>query len=185
MSGLESKKRYSYWFAALGVLFFIYMTLGISRPVLNYLIERNLRGLVVFVLLGAFFACIVYSVIKYNLLTKRNWPFFAIIAVAYGVSLNKFTVQPEEKIHFVEYGILAFLLYRALKIDIKNKIILCISSLVLIFMFGLGDELIQKVLPNRYYDIRDVYLNFVSGALVISMMAFIVDVKRNQIAKNI
>ena len=36
---------------------------------------------------------------------------------------------------------------------------------------GWGDELVQGVLPNRVYDLRDVLLNAIAGALVVTVAA--------------
>jgi VanZ family protein len=71
---------------------------------------------------------------------------------------------PEERIHFVEYAVLGVLLYFALREGILGRrLILYIPALV--FIIGLGDELIQGILPNRVYDFRDVLMNLAGGIL--------------------
>jgi hypothetical protein len=71
---------------------------------------------------------------------------------------------PEERIHFVEYGILAFFLFRALRIDLP-LVPSFVWAFVIASLIGWGDEGIQYLLPNRYYDNRDVLLNSISALL--------------------
>ena len=69
--------------------------------------------------------------------------------------------HPEEKIHFIEYGILAYLVFR------RCGSIMARGGLRRGFDdgAGLGDEGIQHLLPNRYYQTSDIVLNAVSGLL--------------------
>ena len=71
---------------------------------------------------------------------------------------------PQERVHLLEYGFLAFLVYKALRIDIRDERIYLFTSLLVMF-FGLADECIQFLLPNRYFGIMDVLVNGVSGIL--------------------
>ena len=69
---------------------------------------------------------------------------------------------PEERIHLVEYGLAGWLCARASAGSgwwpVRWPIVL-----IIVFMLGLGDEIIQYFLPGRVYDDRDVLLNFLSG----------------------
>ena len=79
------------------------------------------------------------------------------IVVAYFV-LTINIKYPEEKLHFIEYGCLAFLVFQAISVDVKNQ-----WAYVYAFLFcgiiGWGDEGIQGLLPNRYYELKDIFLN--------------------------
>ena len=88
-------------------------------------------------------------------------------------AIFRFVPIPEEKIHFPEYGFLAYLLYRALKIDVSNKTAYLVSFL-LCAGFGWLDEGIQFLLPNRYYETKDVILNILGGGLGL-YLTFIVE----------
>jgi VanZ family protein len=75
------------------------------------------------------------------------------------------TIQyPEEKIHFIEYGILAYLVFRPIHMDIQKPAAYG-YAFILITIFGWIDEGIQHLLPNRYYQTEDVILNSISGGL--------------------
>ena len=45
-----------------------------------------------------------------------------------------------------------------------------LSSFVLVSIIGIGDETIQRFLPNRVGDIRDVFMNSFGGLLGIGVM---------------
>ena len=44
-----------------------------------------------------------------------------------------------------------------------------LSSFVLVSIIGIGDEIIQQLLPNRVGDIRDVFMNSFGGLLGIGV----------------
>lgn len=71
---------------------------------------------------------------------------------------------PEEAIHFLEYGLLSFFLYKALIHHVRDKSIYFTASLFALFI-GTFDEILQWITPNRVWNFRDVGLNFLSGAL--------------------
>jgi VanZ family protein len=82
---------------------------------------------------------------------------------AYGYLLNILWI-PQEKLHLFEYGFLAFLVYKALKNDVKGGKIYFYTS-ILVASFGCVDELIQFFVPTRYYDIKDILVNVSSGVM--------------------
>ena len=71
---------------------------------------------------------------------------------------------PEEAVHFLEYGVLGFFLFKALSHHIKDKSIY-ITATLLTLLFGIFDEVIQWTIPQRYWDFRDAALNGLSGGL--------------------
>ena len=67
-------------------------------------------------------------------------------------------VDAVERIHFVEYGLVATLFYRAmagLPLGVVVPMTLLIGTLV-----GIGEEWFQWLVPTRVGDVRDVFLNF-------------------------
>jgi hypothetical protein len=73
--------------------------------------------------------------------------------------------SPEEAIHFVEYGILSLLLFRAFVHRIRDFSIYAVVTIVGTII-GMIDETIQWIAPDRHFDIRDIWLNFTAVALV-------------------
>lgn len=94
---------------------------------------------------------------------------FILIGFAYRYSLSRIEL-PIEKTHFLEYGFLSFLVFRALRNDVKNKLLYPLSALI-VFCLGFLDEGIQYLLPNRVYEFRDVLLNATSGVLGLCVVA--------------
>jgi len=76
--------------------------------------------------------------------------------------------QPEETVHFLEYGLLGVLLYRALRARIPDATVFVAAALAGIFV-GSVDEIIQWLVPDRYWDYRDILLN--GGASVLVQIA--------------
>jgi hypothetical protein len=72
---------------------------------------------------------------------------------------------PEEALHFVEYGVLGLLIYRAFTHRIRDFSVYY-SAAVLGAIIGILDETIQWLTPQRYWGYRDIWLNFVAVALV-------------------
>ena len=65
-----------------------------------------------------------------------------------------------ERIHFVEYAFLGLLISRAVNVTNLQSIIF---TGFLVTLIGAVDEIIQWFLPNRFGDMRDVFMNSVGG----------------------
>lgn len=146
----------------------VYGTLYIARPISAFF-RNSIPHYGVFVntvvfLLGLEALLIIYAVYKGGFFKNNSTLIFLFAAVCvYTVLIAKVRLA-EEKIHFIEYGLLGFLVYRALVVDIKGWQVYLLS-LLLVFTLGWIDEGIQYLLPNRVYDIRDVVMNGVGGAI--------------------
>ena len=87
--------------------------------------------------------------------------------------LNNLAIFPAEKIHLLEYVILGVLLYNALKVDLdKYDTRLYLWGCFICFVAGVIDEVIQLVLPGRFFDWKDVVLNVVSGITAFMVIRF-------------
>jgi hypothetical protein len=73
--------------------------------------------------------------------------------------------QPEEAVHFIEYGILGILLYGAMERRVPDWTIYAVVVLTGMLV-GTVDELIQWATPERFWDFRDIVLNGSAVALV-------------------
>ena len=73
-------------------------------------------------------------------------------------------VAPAEIVHLLEYGGLGYLIGWAAKISqfVSWPMFGCF---VLINLAGSGDEAIQYLLPNRYFEMRDILLNVWCGTV--------------------
>jgi len=71
-------------------------------------------------------------------------------------------VNAVERVHFVEYGLIAFLFYRAFRS--AGDVSIVVVPLLLAFMVGTFDEWLQWFIPVRVGEAHDVFLNLASIA---------------------
>ncbi len=156
--------RIKYWTQVGVCVVFIYGSLYFVRPVCEFLKSAMPLSFVINVFLTALLGSIILlNYQKVRCLTLRSWFLLCAVSSLYIVGLLIVKI-PEERIHFLEYGFLVFLVFRALRIDIKGVSSYFFAFLITSFI-GLGDEGIQYLLPNRYYQTEDVILNCISAAL--------------------
>ena len=156
--------RRKYWAWAIGWTLAIYATLSVVRPVCEFLKKVIPFGLWV----NIFFAVCLCGITilffrKYKMTDGFGYVLLLLILSGYAYGLATIP-HPEEKIHFIEYGILAYLVFRALRLD-HGAGAAYAGALALTAALGWVDEGIQHLLPNRYYQTSDVALNAVSGLL--------------------
>lgn len=92
----------------------------------------------------------------------------------YAYIATVFAPSPSDKIHIIEYSILASLLYYALKFDVKGKSGYVIAW-TLTTVIGLVDELIQSRLPTRAYDLNDLMINSLAAACALLVVGLVVE----------
>ncbi len=158
-----------YWIFVFVWVVCIYSTLSAVRPLCEILKKNTPFVLIANLFLGSLLAILFTRLIQ-GIKRKRMSGYFLLAAAAlcyiYGL---KTVTYPEEKIHFLEYGFLAYLIYRALRFDCP-KILAALGSFFLTTILGWMDEGIQHLLPNRYYQNEDVVLNSVSGFLALLLI---------------
>lgn len=142
----------------------IYSTLGVVRPLTDFLRARGSLRLAVF---GAF-AIAALTTIALIFRDRRNrTPRVALtliaVAIVYAAAILPME-STEEKIHFIQYGIVALLAYAALG---RRYIAAALFTLAA----GWIDEGIQFILPSRIYDPRDVAFNAAAGVMALVALA--------------
>lgn len=84
------------------------------------------------------------------------------IFVGYTIELRNY---PEEAVHFVQYGLLGLLVYRALSHRIRD-VSIYFSAAIISATVGILDEAIQWIAPLRFWGLHDIWLNFFAGSLI-------------------
>jgi len=87
-----------------------------------------------------------------------------VIGGLYAAVWSSLCQSPVEGIHLAQYGLMGVLTLRAL----RNTVSLPIAyggGVLLTLAVSWGNELIQSILPNRVYDLRDVALDGISAIL--------------------
>ncbi|MCA9773176.1 MAG: VanZ family protein [Myxococcales bacterium] len=87
---------------------------------------------------------------------------WAFVLLAYLGLIVKFGSIPVEQIHILMYGLMGVLVYGALDKRRPQRVVFA-RAVGIVFAIGLVDEFIQKFLPNRVYDVRDILMNGVTG----------------------
>ncbi|MDT8386361.1 MAG: VanZ family protein [Thiogranum sp.] len=86
-----------------------------------------------------------------------------LVFVAYTWHLRS---NPEEAMHFIQYGVLALLVYRALTHHITDTGIYVAAALVTAAI-GIVDEALQWLTPGRVWGLADIWLNSFAALLTL------------------
>ncbi len=152
----------------------IYATLPIARRLSDWLIDAGYKWVLhkgpILLIAVAFAAAVIYILKKLDDRRAVRIFLLANVGLAYGLFLKFLGKIPIERIHLLEYGLLAMLAKRAADHRMGSALAYIFSAF-LVADIGLGDELIQWVLPDRYFDWRDVATNAVSGLLGLALWA--------------
>ncbi len=161
------------WLPVLLWVAVIYTTIPFVRVLREWYVARwdplwiGLAVAVVLVAAGA----VAVTLRKREAGRSRRWDTVWVIVVTtvfviWSLSLRR---SPEEAVHFLEYGLLAVLLHRALRPTIGGGL-LFIAAMLSGALIGTVDEIIQWISPSRYWDWRDLTLNGGAGALAQVML---------------
>lgn len=115
--------------------------------------------------------------------SMNQYLWFSFISCLYGCAIYIIDL-PEEQVHFIEYGILSGLIYIALSHNVHNISIYFLCTFI-VFAFGAIDEVIQWILPNRVFDIRDIIMNGIAGILVQLLIAMVLNKRKVVLVGNI
>jgi hypothetical protein len=154
------------WRLFVGLVLAIYAAAYFVQFAMLALRSRGLLGPTV---RAAFLGCGAAAL--YWLLRQRPGPaellLYAVGALLYLAMIRHLDII-QERIHLLEYGTVAAFAWGALRerwgegSGWKQP---ALGALLLTTAAGWGDELVQAVLPNRVYDLRDVLTNAIAGAL--------------------
>ena len=155
------------WVLLAGFVAAIYAFLPFGRGVVIALRQSHLLGLVVTLVFFASFVGLVYHIV-FNVRLSDRVAFVALVVLAAATgALVLWMSIPEERIHFVEYGLLALLARSVLARHLPPSG-QYLGAWLLASLAGWGDELIQGALPDRVYDLRDVVVNSVAALLALA-----------------
>lgn len=156
------------WVALFSIV--IFLSVPVARNIQSF-VTKNL-GKKFFIYFVLAFLILAFSLLLYVLIVKlkvrsaSSYVWLIIITSLYIYFTLKLQKNPPEALHFLEYGILGFLLFRALKHNIKDKSIY-ITATLFCLLIGTMDEIIQWIAPRRFWDFQDVGLNVLSGGLML------------------
>jgi len=157
------------WFLVASCCLAILFTIPLAR-----MIQRALDGIlgsqayfVATIVIGSFFMLLILFYlrqrIKSNIGARLAWMVFL---GGVSVWIIRYQLQsPAEAVHFVEYSLLGFLLFRAWSHHVHDSLVYVVSALCVAIM-ALVDEFIQWMVPGRFWDYRDIRLNLAAGLVM-------------------
>lgn len=162
------KRRLISWLWAFLCILAIFFVIPLARTIQNFISARwgsSFFGYAVLAVIGTVSVILLFFLFfRLKIREVSNYLWLLLVTVLYVY----FTIQlwdvPVEAIHFLEYGLLGFFLFRALKFNIRDKSIFFIAFLIG-SLVGIFDEILQWIVPLRLWDIRDVGLNALSCGL--------------------
>ena len=156
------------WFLVSFCILSIFLIVPLARTIQEFVAShwsRSVFGYSVILIVGGAFLALVYTLIfRLKIRSITNYFWLLLVAALYIYFTIKLWDAPEEAVHFLEYGLLGFLLFRALKFHTKDVGIYFIAFFIGCLV-GIFDEILQWIVPLRIWDIRDVGLNALSCGL--------------------
>lgn len=156
------------WVLLIGYVALIYVTLPFMPNIVYFfssLLGQYFYVTATMMLIGI--VLIIFTAILRRRPVSKNSAFYMAVAAVFALYLFFLlfaTPIVAEKMHLIEYGFLSYLALRAVK-GVKSHHIRYLLVVLIIIVVGYCDELIQKFTPCRYYELRDVMLNIISGVL--------------------
>ena len=146
----------------------LYASIPLVRPVQQRLLGALGSGWIIAVVLIAVAVALGAAVLLLQRSRRPTTPFdlawTAVIAAVAAAAAWHLRGRPEEAVHLLQFGVLAVLLYRALRPTEPDVAILA-AVVILGTLVGTVDEIIQWIVPRRFWDLRDVTVNAVACTL--------------------
>ncbi|NCA81883.1 MAG: hypothetical protein EOM72_03975 [Opitutae bacterium] len=163
------------WLGVAAWVAFIYLSIPLARSVQEAVRDRGGKAAFLWLTFLCFAAAAGWIV---RAMLRKQWtgrPAQILVLAAIGGLFSWLTWalrdNPEEAFHFVQYGGLSLLLFRALSHRLPDPSIYAVATLIGA-AFGIFDELIQWVVPQRYFDYRDIGINaFAVGLVQVALAA--------------
>ncbi len=178
----DERRRWRFALAFLGA---IYGSLYFLPFLLELLRARNLLRVALGALALALLVAVVVAFARRRA-AGREWAVLAAIVAVYALVLSRMSIL-QERLHLLEYGALALLVRDALRASFlagarRNhpERDAALGAFVATAAAGWVDELLQGILPNRYYDLRDVGFNALAAGLALSAAALTAAAARSE-----
>ncbi|MBF0107774.1 MAG: VanZ family protein [Magnetococcales bacterium] len=97
---------------------------------------------------------------------KRRFLALVLLVIA-GLTALTITTNPDERVHFVQYAILGMLLFNAHPPRGRQGFA---DLMIMVALAGLLDEFFQFLLPDRYFDLRDAFMDVMGGAVGLGLI---------------
>jgi len=165
---MNKKKKFLAWVWVALCSLAIFLIVPVARTIQKFVSAhwgRSLFGYAVLAAVGVAFLFLLYFLVfKLKIRSPSNYIWLTAIACLYVYFTLKLWRTPEQAIHFLEYGVLGYFLFHALSLSIRDKSIYFVAFLSG-SLIGIFDEILQWMIPERYFDFRDIGLNALAVGL--------------------
>jgi len=165
---MSPKKAFVAWLWVAICTLSIFLVVPLARTIQKFVSARWGRaffGYGVLAATAAAFCILVFALVfRLKVRSPSNYLWLAAVASLYVYFTLQLWRAPEEAVHFLEYGLLGFFLFRALSLTIHDKSIYPTAFLIG-SLIGIFDEVLQWMMPGRYWDFRDAGLNALATGL--------------------
>ncbi len=162
------KKKFWAWIWVSLCILAIFLIVPLARTIQAFVSERWGRpifGYAVLATVGvAFLAAAIVLFFRLQIRSPGRLVWLAAVAGLYVYFTLKLWRAPEEAVHFLEYGLLGFLLFRALSHSMRDKSVY-LAAFFIGSIVGVFDEILQWIVPGRFWDFRDAGLNALAAGL--------------------
>ena len=162
------EKESASWLYVILCSLVIFATIPLARSMQEFVREHWGKEIFSYIVFAVVILAVIASLIylrRLRVASRSRYIWLAVIStifIGYKLRLSR---NPEEALHFVEYGVLGLLVYRALTHKVRNKSIYFMAAVIGV-MVGMMDEAIQWATPKRYWGLDDIWLNFIAIALI-------------------
>lgn len=157
------------WTLVVGWTALIYATIPIARRIQTWVTERASREAFMWFVFAAIAIGLVAAVLALRRqaapISLRQWILLFALGIIFAGGTWHLRANAEEAMHFVQYGALSLLAFRAYAHRYGDRGALFCAGL-LGALLGAFDEVIQWAVPRRYFDLRDIAINVISVWLI-------------------
>jgi len=163
------------WLIVILYVIAIYAFLPFGSRLWIYILTRygkngSYLGIVLIFMVGIYF--LYYLIFRKQVRNIYPYISFFLISLTCVALLKYICIFSAERFHLLMYGALSIIVFWAMKPDVKRKVIYAYTTLM-VFAVGGVDEVIQFFLPMRFFDVRDIFLNWASSTLGILFIIFV------------
>lgn len=169
MIEFTSARERSLWLAASGTVLAIYASLPFLGIVARFLRSEGALGVTFALGFALAILATVLNGLRRDARARELWIGLGVVAVYLAV-FARLGVGPAERTHLFEYGLVAVLIYEALRERSRKgrgpgrpAVVAVLAGAAL----GWLDESIQLLLPSRVYDLRDVGVNALAALVAV------------------
>jgi Ca2+/Na+ antiporter len=137
---------------------------GLQRYIYSTIGREFFTYFVLFVVVMVFITFLYFFIFKLKVKKISQYVWLSLCAGLYIYFSIQLKEHPEEAIHFLEYGLLSYFLFKALHYRIHDWTVY-LSAAMFAFLIGTLDEFFQWVMPQRFWDFRDVGFNGLAGGI--------------------